>query len=60
MIKLLEGATITQGVSARVQMFLVYVERALGDGNPLEGQKKWRSIMRKLERFEHELPKGGG
>jgi hypothetical protein len=37
MINLLEGATITRDVSFRVQMLLVYVERALGNGNPLGG-----------------------
>jgi hypothetical protein len=59
MLKLLDGATFKHDsiqkrhrAQWRLQMFLVYVERALGDGSPLSGQRKLRSIMRKLRDFE--------
>jgi hypothetical protein len=48
MIKLLDGTTMTRDASLRVQLFLVSVERALGNGNLLEGQRKLRSIIDKV------------
>ena len=57
MLKLLDGAIIRHDtqrriVEHRIEMFLIFVERALGDGNPLDGQRKWRSIMRKVDEAE--------
>jgi hypothetical protein len=33
-------------------MFLVFVDDALEDGDPRNAQRKWRSIMRKIETFD--------
>lgn len=59
MLKLLDGATFKHDsiekqhrAQWRVQMFLVLVERALSGGDPLEGERKMRAIMRKLKAFE--------
>ena len=52
MLKLLDGATIRRDTKSRIEMFLVFVERALGDGNPLDGQRKLRSVMRKIDGME--------
>jgi hypothetical protein len=58
MLKLLDGATIRQDTKRRIEMFLVFVEDALSDGNLFDGQRKMRSIMGKLNRFERQT-KGG-
>jgi hypothetical protein len=55
MLKLLDGATFKHDTIEkryRIEIFLSFVTDALGDGNPLDAQRKWRSIMSKLERFE--------
>ena len=48
MLKLLDGATIRRDTKRRIEMFLIFVERALGAGNPLDGQRKMAAIMRKI------------
>ena len=52
MLKVFDGAIMTRDTQDRIEMLLVFVDDALEDGNPFTAQRKWRSIMRKIERFD--------